>query len=380
MTFPIKNRKKSADKGENMKRRGSGEGHVSKQPNGTYFAQIYIDGKRPSKRFSTQREAQKWLTSIKDAANKGRYVDPSMMPLSDYWDKWISVDKAHSVGEATKQTYAYSRARLPVSLFDLPISKITRQDIQEALNTLTGKGLKRRTVEMSRTALNMCFNQAVDDGLIMGNPVRRTTLPAAERRKKKAYPHSIEDELIRYCLSSPRITASGDFWHVDVVAQVYKDAALTILRTGIRRDECCSRIWSDWEGSKLLIRGTKNDASVDYVPLTQDVVDILKRRHKEATSIYIFEKDGKPILGNSLYHHLKKKFGYSVHGLRHTLGRDAMEAGVNPRIVQKILRHADLRTTLEIYTDISDEDTAAAVTKIAARCNSDVMASKIKAE
>lgn len=363
-----------------MKRRAAGEGHISKLPNGKCFAQIYINGDRPTKRFDTLKEARKWLTSIKEAANKGKYVHPSMMPLSVYWDKWISIDKVHSVGTATKQTYAYSLARLPASLLELPISRITRQDIQGALNGLTARGLKRRTVEMTRTALNMCFNQAVEDGLIADSPVRRTTLPAAERRKKKAYPRSVEDELIRYCMSPPRLTAKGEPWHVDVVAQVYKDAALTILRTGIRRDECCSRIWSDWEGSKLLIRGTKNDASVDYVPLTQDVVDILKRRHKEATSIYVFEKDGKPILGNSLYHHLKKKFGHSVHGLRHTLGRDAMEAGINPRIVQKILRHADLRTTLEIYTDVSDEDTAAAVTKIAQRCNSDVMASKIKAE
>lgn len=346
-----------------MKRRGNGEGHISKLANGKYFAQISVGGDRPTRTFKTQKEAQVWMTEIKDAANNGRYINPSLKPLGVYWDKWISVDKAKSVSTATLQTYMHSRARLPDKLFKMSISRITRSDIQAALNGINGK---RRTVEMTRTALNMCFNQAVEDKLIRESPVHKTVLPPKERRMKKAYSHESEDALIEYCLSSPRLTHKGGPWQVDINAQVYKDTLLTILRTGIRRAEACSLIWSDWTDDKLFIRGTKNDASVGTVPLTPDIIEILKRRHKAAKSIYIFETTyGSPLLGNSLYQFVKKKFGNTVHGLRHTLGRDAMEKGVNPRIVQEILRHADIRTTLEIYTDITEEDKAAAIIKIA---------------
>lgn len=140
-----------------MKRRGNGEGNITKMANGSYRARIYIDGKKPSQVFKTQRAAQVWLTSIKNAANEGKYVDASLIPLGDYWDQWIQIDKSKSVSPATLQTYVYSRARLPAKLLDSPISRITRQDIQAALNGIDGK---RRTVEMTRTALNMCFNQA----------------------------------------------------------------------------------------------------------------------------------------------------------------------------------------------------------------------------
>jgi integrase len=357
-----------------MKRRGNGEGHISKLANGKYFAQIYINGSRPSQTFDTQKAAQIWLTGLKDAANKGKYINPSQKPLEVYWDKWISVDKAKSVSPATLLTYAYSRARLPEKLLKMPISEITRQDIQEALNGINGK---RRTVEMTRTALNMCFNQAVEDKLIRESPVQKTTLPAREPRKSKAYAQAAKIDFINYCMSSPRTVATGkrtgEPWKLDIKEQAYKDALLLILRTGIRREECCNLIWSDWTDNSLQIRGTKNARAYRSVPLTHDIIDLLKRRHKTAESIYIFEICGKRILGSSLYHFSKSKFGKSIHSLRHTLGFDAMKAGVNPRVVQEILGHADVRTTLQIYTDVDEQEKAAAVIKIAAQCNFNVM-------
>lgn len=369
-----------------MKRRGNGEGHISKLANGKYFAQISVGGDRPTRTFRTQKEAQVWLTEIKDAHNKDRYVNPSLKPLGEYWEEWISVDKATSVSKASRNSYAATRARLPIKLFKTPISQITRQDMQTALNGLQVKrmiGKKEfkacgfRTVQLSRTHLKMCFAQAVEDRLIIENPMNKTVLPARERRKMKAYPHDVENELIEYCGSPPRKNAKGIPWKSDITAQAYKDALLFILRTAVRRSECINLLWSDWEDNKMAIRGTKNDASVASVPLTADVVKMLKRRHSTSNAIYIFEVNGRPLLGGSLYRHVHDRFGRSVHGLRHTLGRDAMEAGINPRIVQEIMRHADIRTTLQTYTEVTDDDKAAAVTKIAGQCNSNATIQQI---
>jgi hypothetical protein len=53
-----------------------------------------------------------------------------------------------------------------------------------------------------------------------------------------------------------------------------------------------------------------------------------------------------------------------LHGLRATLGTRLARAGVAPQIAQRIMRHADYRTTLQHYTVLSLADTAAAVRRL----------------
>lgn len=61
---------------------------------------------------------------------------------------------------------------------------------------------------------------------------------------------------------------------------------------------------------------------------------------------YQIEKAGKnPVL-------LPK---FSCHSLRHTFTTRLVEAGVNIKVVQNVLGHADFSTTMDIYTDVTKE-------------------------
>ena len=46
---------------------------------------------------------------------------------------------------------------------------------------------------------------------------------------------------------------------------------------------------------------------------------------------------------------------YTLHSYRHTFATMLLEEGVNPKIVQKMLGHADIETTLGIYSHVLDE-------------------------
>ena len=46
---------------------------------------------------------------------------------------------------------------------------------------------------------------------------------------------------------------------------------------------------------------------------------------------------------------------FSVHSLRHTFTTRLVEAGVNIKVVQNVLGHADFSTTMDIYTDVTKE-------------------------
>ena len=61
---------------------------------------------------------------------------------------------------------------------------------------------------------------------------------------------------------------------------------------------------------------------------------------------YQIEKAGKnPVL-------LPK---FSCHSLRHTFTTRLVEVGVNIKVVQNVLGHADFSTTMDIYTDVTKE-------------------------
>ena len=53
-----------------------------------------------------------------------------------------------------------------------------------------------------------------------------------------------------------------------------------------------------------------------------------------------------------------------LHALRTTLGTNLARRGVTPQVAQKIMRHADYRTTLACYTVLGLADTAAAVARL----------------
>ncbi len=46
---------------------------------------------------------------------------------------------------------------------------------------------------------------------------------------------------------------------------------------------------------------------------------------------------------------------FSCHSLRHTFTTRMVESGVNVKVVQEVLGHKDVSTTLDIYTDVTRE-------------------------
>ncbi len=46
---------------------------------------------------------------------------------------------------------------------------------------------------------------------------------------------------------------------------------------------------------------------------------------------------------------------FSCHSLRHTFTTRMCEAGVNVKVIQDILGHKDISTTLNIYADVTKE-------------------------
>ena len=46
---------------------------------------------------------------------------------------------------------------------------------------------------------------------------------------------------------------------------------------------------------------------------------------------------------------------FSCHSLRHTFTTRAVESGMNVKVLQEVLGHKDISTTLNIYTDVTKD-------------------------
>ena len=51
----------------------------------------------------------------------------------------------------------------------------------------------------------------------------------------------------------------------------------------------------------------------------------------------------------------------SMHALRHTYATRAIERGVQPKVLQKLLGHASIKTTMDRYVHVTDHALVSAV-------------------
>lgn len=51
----------------------------------------------------------------------------------------------------------------------------------------------------------------------------------------------------------------------------------------------------------------------------------------------------------------------SMHGLRHTYATRAIERGMQPKVLQKLLGHSSIKITMDKYVHVTDDSLAKAV-------------------
>jgi integrase len=181
----------------------------------------------------------------------------------------------------------------------------------------------------------------------------------------------------------------------DVLMQLEEpERTLTLLAaaTGLRISECLGLQWQDvsFEQSEIHVRRTwtcgqigvpKSKASRAPVPLHPVLAEFMQawknRTPYGHQADWVFAsfrcKGKKPRSANMLVQdHLrpaavaagvlpkddKRRFGF--HNLRHSLASFLVRTKTDPKTVQALLRHSDVKTTLQLYAHSVSEDRLAA--------------------
>ena len=233
------------------------------------------------------------------------------------------------------------------------LSAITRKDVA----ALHGKIGKTAPTAANRllALLSSVFGRAIEFGLWEGNnpcvAIRKFPEEARDRFLSK-------DELRRF------FEVLEHYSH-----EIARDTILVALLTGVRRSNVHEMKWADidWEEATWRIGLTKN-GTPQTVALVEPVIELLRERHRRATSVFVFPGRGRTghyVEVKTAWKTLLKRAGIEnarFHDLRRTMGSWQARTGASLPIIGKSLNHKSQSTTA-IYARLDLDPARSAMEK-----------------
>jgi integrase len=226
---------------------------------------------------------------------------------------------------------------------------------EERRNAKDGSIISPATVNRALTTLKKLFHHAEKCGYGLTNPTRGVEFlnEGPGRMRVVSFP-----EELAYCAKT---------------SQPLRDIAQIILDTGLRPEEVFRiRIENIDFGERTIFNPFgKTKAARRKVTMTADVVELLKRRAKKATSSFVFPAKGDPMrpIGSVRKAHdaAVDKAGIEEHfrlyDLRHTFATRAVAAGVDLPTLSAILGHTSIQMTMR-YVHPAEEQKRFAAAKL----------------
>ncbi len=322
------------------------------------------DGSRPSKTFDRRSDAQDWLEKMTSTVRSGDWVAPSDMTLGEWLTEFVSVYRANTA-TATRQSYRYSIKRLATyapDLLKLPVQAVAQPDIQRAINAMR-EDLHSRTVDMTRTLLNLAMNKAVELTMAVKNPITGTKVQKSDRQHGgRLIPAKDMEALLAKlrsdCTPSARST---------------RDLLILVAHTGLRGQEARALRVEDLRDGGVHIQAAldrygnrkrpKTERSVRFVPVPDELMPMLRHHAGQSLAGVLFQdKLGRPLASSRIRLAMRRLTDgqYSPHDLRHTFVTNAVRNGVNLRALADIVGDR-VETLLAVYTHVTDADRRQAV-------------------
>lgn len=386
-------------------------GHVRKRGDKWYYC--FDLGTAEGKRKRVERVGGKTKkeceTNLRKALNEYEtgYIEPSKMSLSDYLIDWLE-----NHVKDNRKTSTYNRYKSLLRNNVLPgIGLIKLKDLKpihiENMLTIQKKtGISSTTVQHIYTVLNTALNRAVKLRVLTKNPCDYVDRP--KRVKFTANVLSVEE--FYSVIDLLDVTLYRDY--------IFSLALHIVLELGLRRGELAGLEWSNidfkestisitnnlvYTDGKTLVSTPKTEESKRVLYISDDLKNLLKsyklvqNSHKLSYGPRLYKniynereydfvltwENGKRL--HPLYY--TQKFGKLLkesdiekkvrfHDLRHSNATLLLSQGVDFKTIQTRLGHADISTTLNIYSHVSLEMQKTAVNKLSTILNGGKMAAK----
>ncbi len=382
---------------------------ITIRKDGRYQARYTLNGKRYTIYGKTLKEVEKKLRDAKYEIDHGIYAKPDRITVDSWYQTWVKEYRENVVRETTRISNVKAYKHVLAEIGKMKLQAVRPKHVQRVLNRMKREGYSEGYISHARMVMNMMFNQAFLNGMIVTNPVGRSVLPKVED----------EENVHRRALTEAEQKAFLDA--ACTRKPYYADIFYVGFSTGLRIGEINGLEWGNIDFGKMEIHvggGTlikvagkecykgqvKTGSSRRTVPLLPEVAKRLKKHKLEQAKLRMMMGDkwepvkglehlvfttmfGKPLTSLSVGRYInatvnavnraeKKRAEqehrepvlmetFCPHAMRHTFATRALERGIPPKVVQSYLGHTTIDVTMNIYTHVTEELEREEIKKIA---------------
>lgn len=366
---------------DNIRRKNkNGQGGIHRHTNGKWYGYAtdpYTKKRCFTKYYNTEKEADKARIILIHELDVHMHVEPSKITLIQLIEEFVEDQLANGdIGENAYRTKQDTIKRIKkMSIANMSIQKITLRHLKDCLHSMVEKS--QAVIDKDYQLIKKAFECAVTEDYISRNPFSSNL----NLKKPKSKKESGKIEAFEKEEHQQLITALEE----NRIKPVYKYMILLAISTGMRSGEIrglkrsdidfengiihvCRTVTRDKRGKSKLGVKAKTQKSIRDVPITPDVEMILLasvEEYKPNTDDLLYCNDNFGLIAaNTLNEELKKickkndiRTGKKItfHMLRHTFATRWLESKSGTEVLQRILGHESITTTIDTYTDISKE-------------------------
>lgn len=315
----------------------------------------------------SDRELERKKTEKIEALKRNELIIESTMTVRAWSEQFIKAYKRNAMKDYTLDNYEYQLDHYILEqIGDVKIKNVKPLMCQNILNDLEGKSTS--LIHKVRIQMNEMFEKAVENDLISKNPAKNITEPKGTKGTRRALTSREESAFL-------------------AAAKKHQHGLLFMFMWGCgcrpsEAENICGRDIQEIDGNMYLhIRGTKTKAADRYVPIPQEVRDMLPDRLDPFLPI-VRTKEGNKISARrqrGAWKHMEYLMNIELgcktyrnqlvppyplaadlcsYCLRHTYCTNLQRRGVDIRTAQKLMGHSDIRMTANIYSHTTVEDIA----------------------
>ncbi len=310
---------------------------------------VVVNGRKTQKYFygQTKSEVLRKIQTYKDEQSEG-------LTFEEVADKWWETHEPTLAANTTK-SYKPALERAKARFGKQRIQNLQATDVDRFLKDfIKEKKPARKTAATQLMVVNLIFKYAVSHGHARYNPARDVSLPRNLSKKERKLPTQDDIRKVKASVNVP----FGMF-------------AYWVLYTGCRRGELQALTWEDvdlknnwiniskslyYKNGKAALKLPKTEKGIRRIPLLRKLAEQIH----PGTGI-IFSNIKGTYLTEYEFQECWAKYveasgvTCTPHQLRHAYATMLYENKVDPKDMQQLLGHAQLSTTMDIYTHIREE-------------------------
>ena len=323
------------------------------------------------KEFPTKRLAERQMEIVLARINGFDYRPGRVATFAEFLERWKSEVLTKQQPSSARAVRSHLHCYIVPQLGTLRLEDFGVENQQTFLTRVFEKGVSRKTVLNVLGTLSSVLSTARDWGYVC-SPIDINKLRLPPRSARFEAPHFTLDQLQKI---------------LSIAEEPWRTLFCILTMEGLRAGEVLGLQWPDIDLERELlhvrrsawygkVQTVKSQASETILPIPAALTAILKEyrsQWKPNPQGFLFAtRNGRPPSSNKVveYHlwTILDALGIprcGLHAFRHSHTALLLDSGATPKVVQRQLRHADARTTLEIYGHVVGDAHREAVEKVA---------------